>query len=302
MPFHVPLPHRNFVAIRGPDRVSFLQGLISNDMTRVADGAAIWAALLTPQGKFLHEFFVFACPDATGEDAIWLECESLRREDLVGRLMRYRLRAKVSILAEDTLAAGVTWDKEALDNTPGALAQIDGGVVYTDPRLPQAGKRWALPPNHITRVWADVPRGAASDYDAFRMSLGLPDGSRDMEVEKALLLENGFEELNGVDYEKGCYIGQELTARTHYRALIKKRLLPVAVNGMAPTPGTVLTSNGVEVGEMRSAIGDWGLALVKLDVLGSGNENVLTAAGGAKMRPFVPTWMRLPQERGAAKA
>jgi folate-binding protein YgfZ len=270
-------------------------------MKRVADGAAIWAALLTPQGKFLHEFFVFACPDSTGEDAIWLECESLRRDDLVGRLMRYRLRAKVSILAEDGLAAGVTWDKSALDNTPGTLTQTDGGVIYTDPRLPEAGKRWALPHNHVARVWADVPRGAASDYDAFRMSLGLPDGSRDMEVEKALLLENGFEELNGVDYDKGCYIGQELTARTHYRALIKKRLLPVAVNGMAPTPGTVLTNNGVEVGEMRSAIGDWGLALVKLDVLDSSSDNVLTAAGGAKMRPFVPAWMRLPQERGAAK-
>jgi len=298
MPFHAPLPHRALIAVRGPDRESFLQALISNDMDRVGKGEAIWAALLTPQGKFLHEFFVFACPDENGEDAIWLDCEALRREDLVTRLARYRLRAKISVLAEDSLAVGVTWD-EGPTGAPGILNHVDGGVVYTDPRLAAAGRRWAVPPAHIDRVWADVPRGQPQDYDAFRMSLGLPDGSRDMEVEKALLLENGFEELHGVDYDKGCYIGQELTARTHYRALIKKRLLPVAVSGIAPPPGTTLTLDGVEAGEMRSAIGDWGLALVKLEPWRKAPGEMLTAASGARLRPVVPDWMQLPEDKAA---
>ncbi|TAK98532.1 MAG: folate-binding protein [Rhodospirillaceae bacterium] len=295
MPFYAPLPHRALVAVRGPDRESFLQALVSNDVGRVSGGAAVWAALLTPQGKFLHEFFMFACTDETGEDTIWLECEALRRDDLVARLARYRLRAKVSVLADDSLAVGVTWAESLPDTSLGTLTAVDGGVIYTDPRLVEAGRRWALPPRHIERVWADVPRGLAQDYDAFRMSLGLPDGSRDMEVEKALLLENGFEELHGVDYEKGCYIGQELTARTHYRALIKKRLLPVAVNGIAPPPGTTLVADGVEAGEMRSAIGDWGLALIRLEALRKTSSGILTAAGGARLRPTAPPWMKLPE-------
>jgi folate-binding protein YgfZ len=300
MPFHAPLPHRALIAVRGPDRVEFLQGLVSNDVTKVSGGKAAWAALLTPQGKFLHEFFMFATPDDTGEDAIWLDCEALRRQDLVNRLARYRLRAKVSVLTEDGWAVGVTWHETDPNAVPGTLkAEEGGGVIYTDPRLAAAGQRWALPSHHIDRVWADAPRASAQDYDAFRMSLGLPDGSRDMEVEKALLLENGFEELGGVDYQKGCYIGQELTARTHYRALIKKRLLPVAVNGIAPPPGTELKFGDMDAGEMRSAIGDWGLALVRLEAWrkAQAEGGVLTAVGGAKLRPFVPEWMQLPQEK-----
>ena len=295
MPFHALLPHRALVAVRGPDRMTFLQGLISNNVEKTAADVAIWAALLTPQGKFLHEFFVFAAPDENGEDAVWLECEALRRDDLVTRLAKYRLRSKVSVLAEDTLAVGVTWD-EAPHGVAGALRRTNGGVVYVDPRLNDAGRRWALPRASIGDVWADVPRGSPQDYDAFRMSLGLPDGSRDMEVDKALLLENGFEELNGVDYAKGCYMGQELTARTHYRALIKKRLLPVAVSGIAPSPGSDLTIDGAAAGEMRSAIGDWGLALIRLETWRKGG-GVLTAANGVKLTPVVPAWMKLPPEK-----
>jgi folate-binding protein YgfZ len=295
MPVHALLPHRALVAVRGPDRVAFLQGLISNDVARADQGHAIWAALLTPQGKFLHEFFLFSAPDAAGEPALWLECEALRREDLVLRLAKYRLRSKVSIATEDSLAVGVTWNEPPV-GAPGSLTRVAGGVMYVDPRLATAGRRWALAKDAVGRVWTEVPAGAPQDYDAFRMSLGLPDGSRDMEVEKALLLENGFEELNGVDYTKGCYIGQELTARTHYRALIKKRLLPVAVNGMAPLPGTALTTrDGADAGEMRSAIGDWGLALVRLDAWRKAPDGALIAPNGAKLVPRVPDWMKLPE-------
>ncbi len=299
MPVHALLPHRALVAVRGADRVSFLQGLISNDVGRAKNGTAIWAAFLTPQGKFLHEFFVFACPDAAGEDTLWLECESLRRADLVNRLARYRLRSKVSIDPDDTYIVGVTWDEPPV-GPEGALTRVPGGVMYVDPRLAAAGRRWALTPEAAGRVWAGLPTGSPQDYDAFRMSLGLPDGSRDMEVDKALLLENGFDELHGVDYQKGCYIGQELTARTHFRALIKKRLLPVKVNGMAPSPGTGLTTlDGTDAGEMRTAIGDWGLALIRLDAWRKAPGGTLTATNGVKLVPTVPDWMNLPAEEKA---
>ena len=179
----------------------------------------------------------------------------------------------------------MTWDEQPV-GAEGALTRVNGGVMYVDPRLAAAGRRWALTREAAGRVWATVPQGSPQDYDAHRMSLGLPDGSRDMEVEQALLLENGFDELHGVDYQKGCYIGQELTARTHFRALIKKRLLPVKVNGMAPPPGSALTTlDGADAGEMRSAIGDWGLALIRLDVWRGAPDGVLTAANGVKLLP-----------------
>src|SRR5579864_6801274 len=143
MPVHALLPHRALVAVRGADRVSFLQGLISNDAGRAKNGTAIWAAFLTPQGKFLHEFFAFSCPDASGEDTVWLECETLRRGDLVSRLAKYRLRAKVSVAADDSFAVGVTWDEPPV-GPEGALTRVPGGVMYVDPRLAAAGRRWAL--------------------------------------------------------------------------------------------------------------------------------------------------------------
>jgi folate-binding protein YgfZ len=129
-------------------------------------------------------------------------------------------------------------------------------------------------------------------YDALRLPLGVPDGSRDLQVEKALLLENGFDELNGVDWKKGCYMGQELTARTKYRALIKKRLFPVRIEGALPDPGTPVVRDGEEVGELRSGTGDRALAMLRLDAV-RGNGPPLTA-GGARLLPETPPWMRLP--------
>ena len=277
MPSFTPLPHRALVAVRGEDRIGFLQGLVSNDMLKVQAGAAVWAAFLTPQGKFLHEFFAFP-----QDDTVFLECERARRDDLVTRLSRYKLRAKVSVTADDTLTPGVAWGD-------GAEKALGLGAAYTDPRLPEAGVRWALTPAQIDGLEkAGFTRATPEDYDILRFQLGLPDGSRDMEIEKALLLENGFEELHGVDFKKGCYIGQELTARTHYRALIKKRLMPVEIAGATPAPGTPLTADGVEAGEMKTAADGKGLALVKLDAWRKAGT---LEAAGAKVTPSQPRWM-----------
>ncbi len=120
----------------------------------------------------------------------------------------------------------------------------------------------------------------------------MPDGSRDLQVEKALLLENGFDELNGVDWKKGCYMGQELTARTKYRALIKKRLFPVRVEGALPEPGTPVHRDGEEVGELRSGTGDRALAMLRLDAARGGGA---LTAGDARIVPEIPGWMQLPE-------
>jgi len=279
------LPHRSVISVAGADRVEFLQGLISNDTRKVTPDQAIWAALLTPQGRFLNDMFV---ADA-GNETFYLETERERAPALAKKLKMYTLRSKVTV--EDL---GATHEVAAAfgDDASKALG-IEGAVSFIDPRLETLGIRVIAPAGQAAallsaRGFAEAPLAA---YDALRLPLGVPDGSRDLQVEKALLLENGFDELNGVDWKKGCYMGQELTARTKYRALIKKRLFPVRVEGALPQSGTLVHRDGEEVGEVRSGTGDRALAMLRLDA--ARGDGTLTA-GEARIVPEVPGWMRLP--------
>jgi hypothetical protein len=267
------LPDRGVLAVSGDDRASFLQGLVSNDTTKLAPGRAMYAALLTAQGKYLHDFIM-----VEQGDTIWLDAEAARIADLKRRLSMYRLRSKVVI--------------EELPNL--AVAAVFGGdlpdIAVPDPRLPELGGRAILPRDTLRPTLAGLGLAEVefAEYDRLRLGLGIPDGSRDLVVDKSILLEAGFDELHGVDWQKGCYIGQELTARTKYRGLIKKRLFPVRIDGAAPEPGTVLTIDGKEAGEMRSSLGDIGLALVRLE-----NADAPLAADGATVRAAAPAWMRV---------
>ena len=296
-PHFTILKNRAVLSISGDDAISFLQGLVSNDVERVSESRAIWAAFLTPQGKFLHEFMIVGLPGR-----LILDCEADRRDDLLTRLKRFRMRSKVEIEEDNGLAIAAAWGANqpssyALSSDPGAAAQIDGGVVFRDPRLADAGLRFIADPNSLEQLLkgAGFTESDQAQYDAHRIAFGLPDGSRDLEVEKALLLENGFDELGGVDFQKGCYIGQELTARTHYRALIKKRLMPVTIDGEAPAHGTALTVDGKDAGEMKTSSGAHGLALVRLATWRSSADGLITG-GGAKLRPDPKPWMKLPEE------
>ena len=288
-------PDRALIAVSGPDARAFLQGLISNDVNKAAPERAIYAALLTAQGKYLHDFFL-----AELDGRLLIEAEAARRDDLMRRLARFKLRSQVSIAAEDGLAVALAFGPGAaaalgLAQEPGRAIRIGGGLAFVDPRLTEAGVRCWLPAAQARLPLPDAPAGA---YEALRLSLGLPDGSRDLEIEKSILLENGFEELNGVDWQKGCYVGQELTARTHYRALIKKRLVPVSFQGDVPPPGTPVLAGAEPVGEMRSAAGGQGLAMLKLEALGRGD----LAAGGVRLEPHPPAWFRPGPAAEAARS
>jgi tRNA-modifying protein YgfZ len=262
------LPARAVIAVTGEDRVGFLQGLVSNDVTEAAPGHAIWAALLTPQGKWLADFFIL-----TDGERLLLDCERAQLPMLQQRLTRYRLRSRVALNDADLLVYAA-WDGE-----PDVA-----GIAARDPRLPEAGWR-------VLATDPIVTNASEADWDRWRLSLGLPDGSRDLESEKSVLLEAGFDELNGVSWTKGCYMGQELTARTKYRGLLKRRLVPVHINGEIPSPGAALLRDGREVGTMRSASGRQGMAVVRLEALWS----PLTS-GGTTVTPLVPVWMRVEQE------
>ncbi|NKE45006.1 folate-binding protein YgfZ [Roseomonas frigidaquae] len=265
------LTGRGVVEVAGPDRVGFLQGLVSNDVAAAGPGRAVWAALLTPQGKWLADFFILA-----EAERLLLDAEAAQVPLLVQRLSRFRLRAKVTLRdasADFTVLAG--W---------GGAVPPPGTLSAPDPRLPEAGWRALV----AQQVAADATE---ADYDLHRLRLGLPDGSRDLEPEKSVLLEGGFDELGGVSWTKGCYMGQELTARTKYRGLLKRRIIPVRVEGGLPPAGTPVLRDGVEVGVMRSARDGHGLALLRLDAVAPG---VTLTADGALLTPFVPGWMKLP--------
>lgn len=277
------LSHRSVIAVGGDDRVEFLQGLISNDTTRVAPGKAVWAALLTPQGRFLNDMFVVDGGDGT----LLLETERERAPALAKKLSLYKLRSKVTV--EDRSAAmdvAVVFGASAGNALP-----IDGAIAFVDPRLDGLGVRALAPTGKAgallaARGFIEAPADA---YEALRLEAGVPDGSRDLRIEKALLLESGFDELNGVDWKKGCYMGQELTARTKYRGLVKKRLFPIEVDGALPAPGTSVHLDGEEVGELRSGSGRRALALLQTEAArGTGS----LTADGVRIVPIIPPWMR----------
>lgn len=263
---------REVLALTGEDAPSFLQGLVSADIATLADGSAAWAALLTPQGKWLADFFV-----VRDGDRLLLDVEAAQAAMISARLMRFRLRSKVA-MAPAGLAVTLGWD-----GPPPAM-----GLAIDDPRTPEAGFRLLHAPGAGPAATAD-----RDTWDRHRIALGLPDGSRDMEPEKSILLEAGFDELSGVSWTKGCWMGQELTARTKYRGLLKRRLCPVAVEGPLPAPGTpILDETGAEAGEMRSGTAGIGMALLRLRAIAAAAP---LRAGKAMLTPRPPSWMTLPE-------
>lgn len=285
----VPLPARGLIQLSGSDTRDFLQGLISNDVTKVGPGRAIYAALLSPQGKFLHDFFV-----ASLGEALLLDCERTRLGDLGQRLAGYRLRAQVDLAdaSDDYRVVAVIGDgvhgRFGLNAKPGECTAFAGGLALLDPRDRQLGVRVIFPVSsgNAPLEALGFTEATFDRYEALRLSLGVPDGSRDLVIDKAILVESNFEALNGVDFSKGCYVGQELTARTKYRGLAKRRLMRVRIEGNAPAPGTILSINGKEAGEMRTALSDLGLALIRLDRLDEAS-GVPLMAGSTRVWPIV---------------
>jgi len=274
------LPQRGLLSVSGDDAKEFLQGIISNDINKVTATQAIWAAFLTPQGKYLFDFFV-----AELDGKLVIDCEAERLPEFMKKLKMYKLRSKAEL-------ADISEDYEVFAIFGGETEgqTIGGGLIYADPRLVSAGARAMMPKGTGAEALngLGIAPSDANAYDTHRLALGLPDGSRDMIIDKSILLENGFEELNGVDWDKGCYMGQELTARTKYRGLIKKRLIPVSFDGVAPAPGTAIRSDdGKEAGEMRSAYGSKGLALIRLEALEKGSA---LEAEGTVLTASKPDW------------
>ncbi len=252
------LDDRAIVAVSGPEATGFLQGLITNDVRSLAEGAAIYAALLTPQGKILFDFLV-----ARRGDALLLDCRADAAGALAKRLLLYRLRSKVAIERRDDLAVLAAWDDARLPEPD-----------FPDPRLPALGRR-AI----VERDGVPADAAGAQIYLALRLDCGVPEGTEFGE-DRIFALDADLEELHGVSFEKGCYVGQELTARMKHRSTARKRIFPVrTADGRAlAAPETPVRAGSHELGTILSTYADRGFALLRLDRLTEAGTAQLHAA------------------------
>lgn len=294
------LPDRGVIEVRGPEARAFLQGLITNDMGIVSASRAIFAALLTPQGKYLFDFFVAQ----SGYDSscrFLLDCEAARSAGLVKRLTFYKLRSKLLISdLSDIMGVAAYLGRNGLQpagltDQPGAAIQWADGVAFTDPRMPGMGARVIAQKSALTGLDAGA---SADDYDRLRLQFGLTDGARDILVEKYFLLEANFEELNGVDFNKGCYVGQELVSRMKHRNAVRKRIVPVSANGPLAAAGTPILQAGREVGTLLSGRGRHALAYLRLAALAQNTAPLI--ANGVELAPQIPAWLSGKLTPGAA--
>jgi len=290
------LPDRGVVKVTGDDAAKFLNGLLTADIGSVAPGQAQFAALLTPQGKIIVDCLVAALAPAEGGD-LFLDCPRALAPNFVERLNFYKLRAKVMV--------------EDLSETLGVLAAWDGegtteyGLVYPDPRLKALGLRAMIPPHRAAEAAAEL--GAeltdAAAYEAHRIALGIPRGGLDFIYGDAFPHEADMDQLAGVDFAKGCYVGQEVVSRMEHRGTARSRVVPIAYGDFAPEAGVPVMAGERQVGTMGSSAQGRGLALLRLDrVADAVAAGTGLVAGGVTLRPVKPAWARFawPGAAGAA--
>lgn len=272
------LPERGVIRIAGEDAARFLQGLVTCDVETLPPGEARFGALLTPQGKIIVDFLVVATPQALGS-GFHLDVPKALGPELVRKLAFYRLRAKV-LIEDQSDQVGITafWGGE----TP----PVVGGMLYRDPRHPALGWRMVAP----------LPLEQVSDTGAFqahRIGLGIPEGGRDFIYGDAFPHEADMDQFAGVDFAKGCYVGQEVVSRMEHRGTARTRIVPVAYADHAPMEGADVMAGDKLVGMMGSSAEGRGLAKLRLDrveeALGAGEA---LTAGGIPLSLVRPDWAR----------
>jgi tRNA-modifying protein YgfZ len=283
------LPSRAVLKIGGADAHKFLQGLVTNDIGKVQGSNAVHAGLLSPQGKVLFDFFLVA-----EGDGFLADVAREKEEELLKRLAFYRLRAAVEIGADPSRQVAACWGGKP-EGAPG------GAILYADPRLPALGYRAFLTQDASPSALGCEP-ASEQDYHAFRIGQGVPEGGKDYAFGDAFPHEALFDQLHGVDFAKGCFVGQEVVSRMEHRGLARKRIVPVEGNAPLPAPGTSIEAAGAEIGTLGSVAGTSGLALIRLDraeeALARGERLAAGGVGIALRRPaFASFAMRASEVR-----
>jgi tRNA-modifying protein YgfZ len=281
------LSDRAVVLVSGPAAHSFLQGLITNDIDKAKPGGAVHAGLLTPQGKILFDFFV-----APEGDGFLLEIAKAKAAELVQRLGFYRLRAQVEIAEDPAFTVAAAW---------GAPPRLeDGAIAYADPRLPALGHRILLPAGTSLGNLGCSP-ATEDEYHAHRIALGVPEGGRDYAFGDAFPHDAMFDQLAGVDFNKGCFVGQEVVSRMEHRGSARKRIVGVEGEGPLPPSGTDITAGSAPLGTLGSVSGSSGLALLRLDRAEEANAALVPLRAGEVIVALrIPAWARFKTHAAAA--
>ena len=281
---YTELSDRAVLRLTGADTREFLQGLVTADVDHLSDTQALYAGLLTPQGKILFDFFLAQ----RGED-IFIDCAKPQAADLTKRLTFYKLRAAVEIAdVSEQQSVVAVW---GADVDPGAA----GTIAYADPRFAQAGIRLVVPAGETDAVGSELGAEPSDEaaYHAHRIALGLADSVRDIGSGEHFPHECNFDQIGGVDFKKGCYVGQEVVSRTEHRGTARKRMVPLHFDGQAPASGTEITGNGKAVGEVLSTAGTLALGLIRLDRAQSAlDADGALNAGNDPVHLDKPDWAR----------
>jgi tRNA-modifying protein YgfZ len=277
------LPDRGVVSVTGEDAEKLLQGVITNDMGLLEAQAALHAGLLTPQGKILFDFFVVRAPDG-----FLLDTARNQAQALATRLAMYKLRAKADVrdVSSDYTVAAI-WGRPYAPHGHGVAP-----LLFADPRLAAMGSRELVT---IGSDWALANEAADSatqdEYHAHRIGLGVPEGGKDYAFGDAFPHEALFDQLNGVSFTKGCYVGQEVVSRMQNRGTSRKRVVPIVGEAGLPSRGEAITGTGVEIGTLGSVAGMRGLALVRLDRAAEFTDRgEMLRAGDVAVHIALPNW------------
>ena len=246
-------PSRRVLSVAGADAESFLQGLLTNDVARAGADRAIYAALLSPQGKFLFDMLVLR----PSPEVFWMDVAADQAAALSARLGLYKLRAAVTIEERRDLSVALFWGAGSAPDPVGE------GVLFADPRDPALGWRWIAPAPEPALAAAEPADLAA--HEALRIRLGVPKSGAELISGETFPLEADFERVHGVDFKKGCYVGQEVTARMRHKAVLKKGLRRLRVEGEAPAPGAEIRSDGKPAGVLGASADGIALAILRLD-------------------------------------
>ena len=256
---------RAMLRMVGGDVRDVLQGVVTNDVTRLAPGKAIYSALLTPQGKYLFDFFLLD----GGDGSVLVDAAADQAEALMARLRMYCLRRDAKLAAEEALKVALLWPSAEGADAP-AIAS-EGAIITADPRVEALG--WRIYAEDPAAILAEIGAEQASraDHDRMRVAHIVPEGGVELVPDDTFILEAGFERLHGIDFRKGCYVGQEVTARMKHRATLRRGLARVRVEGEA-APGTAITMDGRPAGTLFTVSDGEGLAELRLDRAGPGME------------------------------
>ena len=286
---YIPLETRGVLQITGDDAHIFLQGLITNNIEWVTSKRSIYACLLTPQGKYLYDFFISAV-----SGGFLLDIHRASRGAMLQTLKRYKLRSKVELQdVSDSYRVVAFPEKDAiaalgLQQDAGNASFTGGGVFYVDPRYAPLGVRAIL--SHDTNIPDGFLLGELSGYEALRVKCGVPDGVKDMVSEKDFPMQFGFDALHAIDFNKGCYVGQEVTARTKHRGGIRKMPVKVTASQSLPECGSTLTIEDKIIGTLLSSSGNLGIAQIQKEAWEKYPEHKASCSG-IDVELKLPDWL-----------